>query len=67
MPYQVLEPDFAFVIEGADGVAGYLFGAPDTAAFNAPLAADWYPRLQRRVGDPGPDRARWRGSDWARR
>ena len=31
VPYQVLEPDFAFVIEGAGGVAGYLFGALDTA------------------------------------
>ena len=67
VPYQVLEPDFAFVIEGLGGVAGYLFGAPDTASFNVRLAAKWYPALQARVADPGPDPALWRGSDWARR
>jgi len=67
VPYQVLEPGFAFVIEGACGVAGYLFGAPDTSAFNAAMAADWYPRLRLRVGDPGADAAGWRGSDWVRR
>ena len=66
IPYQVLEPDFAFVIEGPNGVSGYVLGAPDTQAFNARLAADWYPRLQERVADAGPDPTRWRGSDWAR-
>ncbi len=66
VPYQVLEPEFAFVIEGGRGVAGYLFGAPDTAAFNRRLATDWYPLLQSRVGDPGADPARWQGSDWVR-
>ena len=66
IPYQVLEPDFAFAIEGPGGVSGYLFGALDTRSFNRRLAAQWYPDLQRRVADPGPDRSRWRGSDWAR-
>lgn len=67
VPYQVLEPDFAFAIEGPAGVAGYLFGVPDTAAFNARLAAKWYPALRARIGDPGADQGRCRGSDWARR
>jgi GNAT superfamily N-acetyltransferase len=66
IPYEVLEPDFAFVIDGPGGVSGYVLGAPDTQAFNARLAAEWYPRLQERVADPGPDRTRWRGSDWCR-
>lgn len=66
VPYQVLEPELAFVIDSPQGVCGYLFGALDTVAFNARLAAIWYPRLQSQVSDPGPDRARWRGSDWAR-
>lgn len=65
VPYQVLEPDLAFVIGGPSGVSGYLFGAVDTAAFNARLASEWYPTLQRRTIDPGP--TKWRGSDWARR
>ena len=67
IPYQVHEPDLAFVIEGPQGVAGYLFGVFDTEAFNAKLARDWYPALQRRCVDPGADRSFWKGSDWARR
>jgi len=67
VPYQVLEPKHAFAIEGEGSVVGYLFGAPDTSAFNVALARVWYPLLQRRVRDPGPDPARWRGSDWLRR
>lgn len=66
VPYQVLEPDFAFVIENEAGVCGYLFGAPDTASFNARLAAEWYPEQQRRVARVSDDRSVWRGSDWAR-
>jgi len=66
VPYQVLEPDLAYVVDGADGVAGYLFGALDTETFNARLASDWYPALQGRVADPGPNRSAWRNSDWAR-
>lgn len=66
VPYQVLEPDLAFVVDGTAGVAGYLFGAVDTRSFNARLARDWYPALQKRVAPPPADRAAWRGSDWAR-
>ena len=66
VPYQVLEPDLAFALEGSNGVTGYLFGARDTATFNARLAAEWYPALQSQVRDPGPDPARWKGSDWVR-
>lgn len=67
VPYQVFEPDFAFAIDGAAGVVGYVFGARDTAAFNARLAAEWYPMLRLRAADPGPDPSRWRGSDFWRR
>lgn len=65
-PYQVLAPDLSFAIDHATGVSGYLFGALDTQAFNERLAAEWYPRLQAAVADPGPDKGQWRGSDWAR-
>jgi ribosomal protein S18 acetylase RimI-like enzyme len=67
VPYQVLEPELAFVVDGPVGVCGSLLGAADTLAFNARLAAEWYPALQRRVSDPGGDPARWTGSDWVRR
>lgn len=67
VPYQVLEPDFAFVIDSNDGAMGYLLGTPNTAMFNARLARDWYPELQQRAADPGLGETQWRGSDWARR
>jgi GNAT superfamily N-acetyltransferase len=67
VPYQVFVPEFAFVIDSPTGVAGYLFGAPDSAAFYACLTESWYPALQQRVTDPGPVAWRWQGSDWARR
>jgi ribosomal protein S18 acetylase RimI-like enzyme len=66
VPYQVLEPDLAFAIEGPEGVAGYLLGVLDTRAFNTRLEAEWYPALKQRIADPGDDRQKWRGSDWAR-
>jgi len=66
IPYQRFEPGLAFVVDGPGGSAGYLFGARDTCAFNARLAAEWYPQLQRRAADPGPDSTRWHGSDWLR-
>jgi ribosomal protein S18 acetylase RimI-like enzyme len=66
VPYQVLEPGLAFIVDGPTGASGYLLGAADRQAFNAKLAAEWYQSLQAQVTDPGPDRSRWRGSDWAR-
>lgn len=67
LPYQVLEPDFAFLVEGPAGPCGYVLGALDTIAFNARLASEWYPALQQEIDDPGDDPPRPRGSDWARR
>ncbi len=66
VPYQVYEPDFAFVVDGPNGVCGYIFGAPDTPGIYARMAAEWFPPLATRLSDPWPDESRWRGSDWAR-
>jgi ribosomal protein S18 acetylase RimI-like enzyme len=66
VPYQVFEPDLAFVIEENGTVSGYVLGARDTAAFEARLQADWYPDLREWMRDPGPDESTWQGSDWAR-
>lgn len=66
VPYQVRDPDFAFVVDGPNGVCGYLFGARDTVAFNRWLETEWYPPLASRLRDPGPDESTWKGSDWAR-
>jgi GNAT superfamily N-acetyltransferase len=66
VPYQVLEPDFAFVVEGPNGVCGYILGTPDSTAFYEQAGSAWFPPLASRLADPGPDESRWRGSDWAR-
>jgi len=66
VPYQVLEPDFAFVVDGPQGVCGYLFGTPDSARVYARMKAEWFPRLAATVPDPGPDESTWSRSDWAR-
>jgi GNAT superfamily N-acetyltransferase len=66
VPYQVGAPDFAFVLEDAEGVCGYLFGAPDTRAFHGFLTGTWFPPLRQGLRDPGPDPSAWRGSDWVR-
>jgi GNAT superfamily N-acetyltransferase len=62
----VLEPDFAFVIEDREGVAGYVLGTPDTQRFDALAEERWFPALRRNLPDPGRDETLWRGSDWAR-
>lgn len=67
VPYQVHAPDYAYVVEGPDGVCGYVLGCSETAGFYATLEGEWFPRLAARLVDPGPDESRWRGSDWARR
>jgi ribosomal protein S18 acetylase RimI-like enzyme len=59
VPYAVLEPQSAFVIEDGEGVAGYIVGAADTPAFEARLEAEWWPALRERHADPAGDPAGW--------
>jgi len=67
VPYQVFSPGFAFVAEDAEGVVAYALGTPDTLAIHRWLDESWFPPLRTRMTDPGPDAARWQGSDWVRR
>ncbi len=67
VPYQVLEPGFAVVVEDDEGVCGYALGAPDTASFEARINRIWFPEIAKTIADPGPDENAWHGSDWARR
>lgn len=67
VPYQVFAPDYAFVIDGPNGVAGYVLGVPDSAAYYDWAGREWFPTIAATVADPGPDEASWTGSDWARR
>jgi ribosomal protein S18 acetylase RimI-like enzyme len=66
VPYQVASPDFSFVVEDDEGPCGYVLGALDTEAFQRFLVETWYPPIAARLADPGPDPARWTGSDWLR-
>lgn len=47
-PYLRLAPEFAFVGEDADGVAGYVLGVADTTAFDAACEREWWPALRAR-------------------
>lgn len=67
VPYQVFAPDYAFVIEGPNGVVGYVLGALDSAAYYEWAGREWFPKIAATVADPGADETRWTGSDWARR
>lgn len=66
VPYQVLSPEFAFVVQGPNGVAGYILGTPSSEEFYERVGREWFPPLAKRLRDPGPDEERWVGSDWAR-
>jgi ribosomal protein S18 acetylase RimI-like enzyme len=66
VPYQVYAPDFAFVVEGSNGVCGYILGTPESAGFYGRLESEWFPPIAARLDDPGPDESTWQGSDWAR-
>ncbi|RLK52918.1 GNAT family N-acetyltransferase [Microbacterium telephonicum] len=54
LPYAARHPEYAFVVAGDDDVPlGYVLGVPDTDAFNAWFAAQWWPRFDARW--PRPD------------
>lgn len=42
-PYVAYQPDLAFVVEDADGVAGYILGVADTALFVRWFGSEWVP------------------------
>jgi ribosomal protein S18 acetylase RimI-like enzyme len=51
-PYAVSSPRSVFVVEDAEGLGGYIVGAPDTRAFEAWLEAEWWPALRTIYPDP---------------
>ena len=53
-PYPTADPDLTLVVEDDEGVAGYLVGTADTAAFQAWTEEHWWPLLRRRY-PLGPD------------
>lgn len=58
-PYALLEPGLTLIVEDHDGVAGFVAGVVDTAAWEERLEREWWPPLRRCYADPvdvPPDR-----------
>jgi GNAT superfamily N-acetyltransferase len=51
-PYALLRPGIVLVAEDAQGVAGYVAGVTDTAAWEERLEEAWWPRLRQAYPDP---------------
>jgi ribosomal protein S18 acetylase RimI-like enzyme len=53
LPYLSLSPTIAIVAEIDGQIVGYAVGTPDSRAFDAAMARDWWPILQARYATPG--------------
>ncbi|WP_458042432.1 MULTISPECIES: GNAT family N-acetyltransferase [Bacteria] len=51
LPYVARHPDFAFVVDGPNGVVGYVVAAPDTDAFYEWFRHVWWPSRRGRYAD----------------
>lgn len=58
-PYVVLSPETTILVEDEQGIAGYIVGAYDTAAFETRLEREWWPALRERYAEPGGDPSLW--------
>ncbi len=63
--YAAFEPELAFVLEDAQGVGGYVFGALDTRAFEARCNKKWWPSLRKKYPEPDTaDADNWGAEEW---
>jgi GNAT superfamily N-acetyltransferase len=62
LPYLTLSPSIALVAEEDGQVVGYAVGTPDSQAFDAAMARDWWPKLQVRY--PTPQNPKSDLEDW---
>jgi ribosomal protein S18 acetylase RimI-like enzyme len=60
-PYLRFAPEHALVGVDEDGVAGYVLGVPDTAAFEAWCEREWWPALRSRYPAEAYDESTWDG------
>lgn len=58
-PYLVLPGGFGYVAVDSSGVAGYVLGTADTAAFERACERSWWPALRVVHPDPGPAPQTW--------
>lgn len=59
-PYLAFEPELALMLQDAQGVCGYAFGALDSRAFYARYDAQWRPQLCAQFPLPSGDPAHWK-------
>lgn len=50
-PYLMFEPGLAFVLEDAEGPAGFALGALDSRIFEEKLEREWWPLLRQRYAE----------------
>ena len=53
-PYLEFQPDFAFVVDVGDRVAGYIIAAADTRAFVDRVRREWVPSFAAKYPEPSP-------------
>jgi GNAT superfamily N-acetyltransferase len=51
-PYGVLSPETVFIAADEEGAGGYIVGPVDTAAFDAQMEKEWWPKLRPGLTDP---------------
>jgi ribosomal protein S18 acetylase RimI-like enzyme len=55
--YGALEPDFAFMLADGDRALGYVLATPDSAAFEARLEREWWPKVRQSLAGFRPKTA----------
>jgi ribosomal protein S18 acetylase RimI-like enzyme len=58
-PYLEFEPDLSLILEDADGICGYAFGALDSKEFYRRYEMEWRPKLAAQFPMPSGDSASW--------
>ena len=58
-PYLALEPELSLILEDADGICGYAFGALDSKGFFMRYDKEWRPGLCAQFPEPKGDPGQW--------
>lgn len=58
-PYLAFEPELSLILEDAEGICGYAFGAFDSKEFFARYEKEWRPQLCAKYPAPVGDPAKW--------
>lgn len=58
-PYLAFETELSLILEDAEGICGYAFGALDSRAFYDRFESKWRPKLCAQFPEPTGDPAKW--------